>query len=866
MHPETPSSPGTAPRSWLGILEGGRTLQWSWLALLVTWIVLRNLLEGTLGRPATLGFDWREDISLAMMVLHFPLFYLTLFLLLSLWLHVTSGRPLARVVRAVSLAYAVLLVVPIIDAVVSGGPGHDLRYLTGPGDFLIHFWHPLRAIEEVSPGQRIEIALACMLAAAYTWIALRGTEERQVAAGSLLQPRAGLSAAVLRALGAGLGVYLISAVLGMWPALLSRLAAAVITAELSAYEAVYRLGGLVGGESRRLAVALAVPALAALPVFLWRLHPDRFVPVLRRLPWTRILHYSAAVPLGSYLGYLVFRDHLPGLFSNPLDWLAVIVLWAAMVAAVLAAIAWNDLHDRPADRINDPRRPLVSGLLQPEQARRWAAACSAIALYLAWLVSYPALLLMSACLLVSWLYSAPPLRLKRVMGVATATLALLTVLSALTGFALVAAEAAVWAFPRRVLWLLLAGITLGFVAKDLKDRDGDAATGVVTLATLLPPTHARLLTALLVGAGYLLAPLLLPVGSLFTVIAVAFAVGGAGLTLRLRRPDTPLLLVFVVFALVLALFLGPRADLLRDRLPGQRLAGHGEVMRLEREVLKIHHLQSAGLPVQARRQEAASRLTALPAGAAPAERLDILAARFGPAAQARSASARLVANRPLRPLHWDLRFRAAIEGEGPAAAVAVSRQALARLVRPGQFLANLAGLELKAAGPTPQAARYLAGAFLFHADPGLLRVLRGDLHLFAGRPDDAAAAYGSALDWAPHLPDAWAGLGRAEHARGRLTEALAAFDRAVALDPADPWIGNNRGVTLRDLGRLDEALAAFRAAHDTAPGLPEPVLNLGLTCEALGRLDEARYWFDRALRLQPGWAPAVQGLRRSGSS
>lgn len=852
MQPDTVPPHQTAPTRWLDLCEGGRDRSWSWLALLLTWIVLRNLLEGVLERPATLGFDWREDVSLAMMVLHYPLFYLALFLSLALWLHAISGRPLVRVVRAVALAYAVLLVVPIIDALIAGPPGYDLRYLAGPGGFLVSFWHPLRAIDEVSPGQRVEIAAACLLAGVYTTAALRTSASR-------------LPAALLRAVAAGVGVYVIAAVVGMWPALLARLAGPALACDLAPYETVYRMGGLVGGESRRLAVALLIPALVALPVFLWRLYPLRFMPVLRRLPWTRLLHYSAAAPLGSYLGYLVFRDFVPGLFANPLDWIAVLALWAAVAAAVLAAVAWNDLHDRDADRINDPRRLLVSGLLQPSEARRWAVVCCCFALYLAWIVSYPALLLVSACLLLAWLYSAPPLRLKRVPGVATATLAMLTLLAAMTGFALVAAEAAVWAFPRRVLWLLLAGITLGFTAKDLKDRDGDAATGVVTLATVLPPLLARRITALLVGAGYLLAPLLLPLGTVFTAIAVAFAVAGVAITLRLRRPDAPLLLVFVVFALVVAALVYGRADLLRDHAPDDRLAAHGEVVYLEREVLQIDQLERAGLGAAARREAAAVRVGALAAGAAPAERIDVLVARLAPPAQARAAALRLIERRPLRPLHWDLRLRAAIAGEGPGAAAAVARQALALNVRPGQFLTNLAGFELEAAGATAQAAQYLAGAFLYHVDPGLLRVLLGDLRLFAGRAQDAAAAYGRALDWAPRSADAWAGLGRAEHAQGRLAEALVAFDRATALDPGDPWILNNRGVVLRDLGRLDEAIAAFGAAHGLAPGMPEAVLNLGLTCEALGRPDEARNWLGLALRLRPGWPAAMAGLRRLGS-
>lgn len=97
---------------------------------------------------------------------------------------------------------------------------------------------------------------------------------------------------------------------------------------------------------------------------------------------------------------------------------------------------------------------------------------------------------------------------------------------------------------------------------------------------------------------------------------------------------------------------------------------------------------------------------------------------------------------------------------------------------------------------------------------------------------------------------------------GKLEEAIAQCRSAIRLDPdfGNPY--NDIGVYLIALGRHDEAIQwlekAIAAKRYCCYHYPHT--NLGRVLLEKGRLAEARRHFERALELEPGYAPAVQGL------
>ncbi len=859
---------------------GART----WGALLLGWILARNLLEGILERPHQLGFDWRGDVSFAMVFLHFPIFYLAVFLLVALWLHLLSGRPLPAVSRVVAVGFGLLLIAPPFDALLSGGRGYDLRYTLGFGSSLRHFWTPGDGFQAISPGQRIEVVCAMVASGFYVFLSRRACR-RETAGSSTpgsvgVRPRTGLGVLAWAGLAAA-GVFVLVGFLGAWPALFARLTLPAGAGAEQAFTRLFRMQGLVAEESRRLALVTVIPALAALILFLWRTDALRFTTWMRRLRWTRFAHYTGLSLAGVYLGSLVYGEYMPGVFRNPVDYVAAGVLWAALAAAYLAALAWNDLHDRDADRINDPHSPLVNGRLTEGAVSATGTVSAFVALFLALCVGYAPFLLMIVCLFLAWVYSAPPLRLKRWPIVATLALAVLSLLSAAIGFSLFAQEMTPLVFPRRIACLLLLGITLGFCAKDIKDAQGDRETGVVTLATLMRERPARVVAAALVAAAYLQVLAFLPLGALFAGVVVASATAGAIVTLRARRPDRLLLAAFVVFSLLMLLFLSRHPGPLRERVPADLRELHGETRDIEERIREARLLGREKLedPLGEWIEKALALIPAVEAESPPErgvtpwrERLYWARAQIAEPRAAGEDLALLTGQRPLRAAYWDARIAAASRAGDAAAARDACTRALALGVRPGDALRNRAALALaegasRPAGEArasviPDPARDLAGAFLCGQREALCWVLLGDLLQQRGDAQSARQAYEQAVARDPETPEAWSGLGSAAHAAGELAAAEWAFARALALTPQDPWVLNNLGVVLRDRNRLDEALARFRAAQALAPQLFEPVYNLGITYAMQGRTAEALQWLAQAQAMRPRFAPVEDALDR----
>ena len=162
------------------------------------------------------------------------------------------------------------------------------------------------------------------------------------------------------------------------------------------------------------------------------------------------------------------------------------------------------------------------------------------------------------------------------------------------------------------------------------------------------------------------------------------------------------------------------------------------------------------------------------------------------------------------------------------------------------------------------------------------------------RHAEAARHFEEAARRSPGFAPAWQGLAASLVATGRKAEARAAYEKAAALAPKDAALMARLGDLLRDLGVVDEAIRRQSAATELAPGVasywnslgmtlggngrapeaerafreaarldernPRYAYNLGLILERQGRASEARPWYEKALSVEPGFAPAREKL------
>jgi Flp pilus assembly protein TadD len=110
-------------------------------------------------------------------------------------------------------------------------------------------------------------------------------------------------------------------------------------------------------------------------------------------------------------------------------------------------------------------------------------------------------------------------------------------------------------------------------------------------------------------------------------------------------------------------------------------------------------------------------------------------------------------------------------------------------------------------------------------DAPLARRLLGDVHLRAGRFDDAASEYRGALARDPETPRARAGLGIALARAGRASEAVPVLEAAVRAEPSNVAARTALAFALDSTGRKSEAIAEIDRALALAPGDPALLRN-----------------------------------------
>jgi 4-hydroxybenzoate polyprenyltransferase len=175
----------------------------------------------------------------------------------------------------------------------------------------------------------------------------------------------------------------------------------------------------------------------------------------------------------------------------------------------------NQIYDRDIDAVNKPHRPIPSGRVTLRTAWGITLALYAAALVLAWLADPPAgipghgqrqcfvIVLVAAFL--TWAYSAPPLRTKRMGWGANLTIAIPRgVLLKVAGWS------SVWTilypepwFVGLIFGLFLIGATN---TKDFADVEGDRAGGCRTLPVVLGVEKAVRVTVPFFVFPFLLIP------------------------------------------------------------------------------------------------------------------------------------------------------------------------------------------------------------------------------------------------------------------------------------------------------------------------------------------------------------------------
>jgi len=279
-----------------------------------------------------------------------------------------------------------------------------------------------------------------------------------------------------------------------------------------------------------LVYALLLSALTGL--LLLRQYPRYFFALWHNARVPQLIYHAGLLLLGMVLAWYFADGHIrPELFHI----ISIMVLIIAAECAWLASVVTNDLHDTAIDAITNPYRPLIEHTIPPDLYRVFGVLFFVASLFFAALVSFSALLILLAYQALAWLYSAPPLRLKKYPLVATFLAACAGILVLIAGFVTVAPNHSIDTLPLTLVAYLFIGYLLALPIKDFKDIAGDKHDHVYTIPVLLGATLAKQVIGSLMFLLFAFSPLVLHMRSLF--LPALFFGGLVFLTLQKGSAD-----------------------------------------------------------------------------------------------------------------------------------------------------------------------------------------------------------------------------------------------------------------------------------------------------------------------------------------
>ncbi len=245
----------------------------------------------------------------------------------------------------------------------------------------------------------------------------------------------------------------------------------------------------------------------------WKERAHHFIALLKNARFPQIFHHGGILLLGSLLAWHFDEAPLPiSLFSI----LTYALLIFSIVLAWLTSVIINDIHDTTIDEITNLDRPLIKSKIPHHTFLTYGIFFFFFSLLFAGIVSPTALFLIFLYQVLAYVYSAPPLRLKRLPILATLLAAFANILIFVLGYITLSEEKSFSTLPTSILLYLLLALTIGLCLKDFKDIAGDAKDHVFTLPVLFGETKAKYILASLIFCVFAISPnILLNQPSLF---------------------------------------------------------------------------------------------------------------------------------------------------------------------------------------------------------------------------------------------------------------------------------------------------------------------------------------------------------------
>lgn len=194
--------------------------------------------------------------------------------------------------------------------------------------------------------------------------------------------------------------------------------------------------------------------------------------------------YKISRPLSTLSGALSVL--LGGYVAGTGEWGNIFLASLVTVLISSSANAWNDYMDIEIDKINQPQRPLPSGMVSPRAAVIFAVSMALLSIVIGVLINWQSFLIAIIAIIVLFLYSW---KLKSTVLFGNITVATISAMSVVFGgVAAGNVEPTIW-----LAVIIFTAILGREILKTLADYEGDMRQKCRTVATVWGQRSARIL-------------------------------------------------------------------------------------------------------------------------------------------------------------------------------------------------------------------------------------------------------------------------------------------------------------------------------------------------------------------------------------
>jgi len=378
---------------------------------------------------------------------HYDITYISLAMLLILIFYIATKKDIFKIIRVITTSFVILNLAPILDLILSLGKGFNMAYILPEyhSNLIIRFFTFFGNFPKlgITPGIKIEVALVLVGSFVYFYISNHKLFK------SLFYTLVTYTTIFF---------YLAAPFLVKWL--------------LELFGLTYKYSDIT---MRNFFLTLII-IIGILLVYLT--NRKYFWLIVEDIRPFRLIHLEMMLFMGFIIGIGKVEYIL-----NETNLFTFVFIPVSIASAWIYSVITNNITDYEIDRVSNKNRPLIDFKISKETYQKSSWVFLFIALFCSLMVSSKAFFMVLLFIGNYFLYSMPPLRLKRIPLFSKMVIAFNSLILVMLGF--IISTGKLEGFPVILIAFFLIGFTLVINFIDIKDYEGDKKAGIKTLPVIL---------------------------------------------------------------------------------------------------------------------------------------------------------------------------------------------------------------------------------------------------------------------------------------------------------------------------------------------------------------------------------------------